>query len=230
MSHNKSSKVKLVFLDRDGVINEFPGNGRYVTKAKDFHFIPGALEGIRQLTEAGYTIFVVSNQAGVGKGLFTKAKLDLITKKMLKTVRESGGRIKKVFYSIKKSNAGCPMRKPQIGAVIKAMEILGKDLRTAKNAYFIGDTEVDIQTGKNIGCKTIFVLSGREDVLYMRRWDDVEPDYIVRDLLEASKLITGNGQAQIIKKRSKLARIITNRRRRKVGGINLGRRSTDKRK
>ena len=68
--------MKLVFLDRDGVINEFPGNGRYVTRCQDFHFIPGALEAIRNLTKSGYTIFVVSNQAGVGKGLFTKKKLD----------------------------------------------------------------------------------------------------------------------------------------------------------
>jgi len=222
--------MKLVFLDRDGVINEFPGNGRYVTKVKDFHFIPGSLEAIKNLTDSGYTIFVVSNQAGVGKGVFTKDKLDKITKKMMDGVRRSGGKIKKVFYSIKRSDSGCKMRKPEIGSIQKAMKLLNKSIHAAKNGYFVGDTETDILTGKNIGCKTIFVLSGREDVMYMRRWDDVEPDYIVRDLLEASKLITGNGKAEIIKKRSKLARVITNKRRRKVGGMNMGRRSTDSRR
>lgn len=222
--------MKLVFLDRDGVINEFPGNGRYVTKVKDFYFIPGALEAIRHLTQAGYTIFVVSNQAGVGKGLFTRKRLEQITKKMLDGIRAYGGRIKKVFYSIKRSDEGCMMRKPQIGSIKKAMALLNRNMRSARKAYFVGDTEVDIKTGKNIGCKTIFVLSGREDVLYMRRWDDVEPDYIVRDLLEASKLITGQEEVEIINKRSKLARVITNSRRRKIGGINLGRRSTDRRK
>ena len=222
--------MKLVFLDRDGVINEFPGNGRYVTTCRDFHFIPGALEAIRNLTKAGYTIFVVSNQAGVSKGLFTKKKLDQITRKMLREVRRSGGRIKKVFYSIRRSDEGCPMRKPATGSIKKAMQLLNANMRSARKAYFVGDTEVDIQTGKNIGCKTIFVLSGREDVLYMRRWDDVAVDYIVRDLLEASKLITGNGKVQIIRKRSKLARIIVNKRRRKIGGINLGRRLTDRRR
>jgi D-glycero-D-manno-heptose 1,7-bisphosphate phosphatase len=222
--------MKVVFLDRDGVINEFPGNGRYVTKVKDFHFIPGALQAIRELTTAGYTIFVISNQAGVGKGLFTKKKLDLITRKMLEGIKASGGRIRKVFYSIQRSDSGDPMRKPRIGSIKKAMKLLNKDLRAARKGYFVGDTEVDILTGKNIGCRTIFVLSGREDVLYMRRWDDIEPDYIVKDLLEASKLITGNGKAQVISKRSKLARIITNKRRRIIGGINLGRRAGDKRK
>ena len=63
--------MNVVFLDRDGVINQFPGNGNYVTKVKEFHFIPGSLDAIRELTEMGYTIFIISNQAGVGKGLFT---------------------------------------------------------------------------------------------------------------------------------------------------------------
>ena len=121
------------------------------------------------------------------------------------------------------------MRKPRLGSIEKAMKMLKKSMKDARKGYFVGDTEIDIQTGINIGCKTIFVLSGREDVMYMRRWDDVEPDYIVKDLLEASKLITGLGEAQIIGKRSKLARVITNKRRRKVGGINLGRRSGDNR-
>jgi len=222
--------MKIVFLDRDGVINEFPGNGRYVTKVKDFYFIPGALEAIGNLTRAGYTIFVVSNQAGVSKGLFTQKKLDMITRKMLKGVKAAGGRIRKVFYSIQTRDAGDPMRKPNTGSIKKAMQLLKRGMRDARYGYFVGDTEVDILTGKNAGCKTIFVLSGREDVLYMRRWDDIEPDYIVKDLLEASKLITGNGEAQIIGKRSKLARILTNKRRRKIGGINMGRRAGDTRK
>jgi D-glycero-D-manno-heptose 1,7-bisphosphate phosphatase len=219
--------MKCIFLDRDGVINEFPGNGRYVTKVKDLYFIPGALEALRILTKEGFTIFVISNQAGVGKGVFTKQKLDQITKKMLNDVKKAGGKIKKVYYSIKKSDEGCHMRKPNIGSIRLALKSVGKDLRAAKKTYFIGDTEADIKAGRNAGCKTIFVLSGREDCLYMRRWDDVEPDYIVKDLLEATKLVTGNGKAMIIKKHSKMAQVITNKRRRKIGGINLKRRSTD---
>ena len=121
---------------------------------------------------------------------------------------------------------GCPDRKPNIGLIKKAMRMLGKNIRSARHGYFVGDTEIDIKTGKNADCKTIFVLSGREDMYYMRRWDDVEPDYIVKDLLEASKLITGKGKVKIIKKNSKIARLRDNRRRRKQG-INLMRRSTD---
>lgn len=181
--------MKVVFLDRDGVINKFPGNGKYVTRCEDFHFIPGSLEAIRRLTEEGYTIFVASNQAGVGKGIFTKMKLDQITRKMLRGVERNGGRIKEVIYSVRRSDEGCQFRKPNIGSVRLGMEILNKSLASAKHAYFIGDTESDIKTGHNAGCKTIFVLSGREDRVYMRRWDDVKPDFIAENLLEASKIV-----------------------------------------
>ncbi len=224
----KDKKLKIVFLDRDGVINEFPGNGRYVTKVKDFHFIPGSLDAIRQLTEEGYTLFVISNQAGVGKGLFTQKKLEQITKKMLEGIKKAGGKIRKVYYATARSDEGSPDRKPGIGLIKKAMKLLGKDMRLARQAYFVGDTESDIQAGKNANMKTIFVLSGREDCVYMRRWDDVVPDYIFKNLLEATKLITGKGgEPHIIKPYSKLAKRKTNRVRRKEG-IHYRRRYSDR--
>jgi len=116
--------MKVVFLDRDGVINKFPGNGKYVTKVKDFHFIPGSREAIRDLSEAGYTLFVVSNQAGIGKGIFTRDKLDRITKKMLTGVEKIGGKIRKVYYSVAKSTDNCDMRKPRIGSIRRGLKLI----------------------------------------------------------------------------------------------------------
>jgi len=182
--------MKIVFLDRDGVINKFPGNGNYVTLVKEFQFLPGSLEAIRLLTEQGYTIFVVSNQAGVGKGIFSKDKLKKITAKMMREIKKSGGKIKRVYYSTSKSDAGCEYRKPNIGSIRKAFESLKKPLQIAKKTYFVGDTETDIQAGHNAGCKTIFVLSGREDKSYLKRKWSVMPDFIANDLLEATKIIT----------------------------------------
>ena len=184
-------RVKVVFLDRDGVINEFPGNGNYVTKVKDFHFIPGSLESIRRLTEEGFVIFVVSNQAGVGKGVYTKQKLEHINRNMLRAVQKHGGKIKRVFYCTHRSDAGCDCRKPAIGNIRKAFELVDKPLSLARKTYFVGDTEGDIETGVNAGCKTIFVLSGREDRRHLRGWA-VKPDYVVRDLSEAVKIIINN--------------------------------------
>ncbi len=180
--------MKVVFLDRDGVINKFPGNGLYVTKVGDFHFIPRSLEALKRLTDAGYYIFVVSNQAGVGKGVFSQQKLDQITAHMLKHVEAKGAMIDKVFYCTCKSSDACNCRKPRIGNIVEALESIDHTIDDARNAYFVGDTEGDIKAGQNAGCKTIFALSGREDLKYMQRWD-VRPDYIVKDLYEATELI-----------------------------------------
>ena len=179
--------MKVVFLDRDGVINEFPGNGKYVTKVKDFHFIPGAREAIRDLTDYGYTVFIASNQAGVGKGIFTQKKLDQITAHMLKGIEKAGGRIRDVYYSVSPDRS-CQYRKPNIGSVKEGLKSIRKTLDHASKAFFVGDTEVDIQAGHNAGCKTIFVLSGREDRRKMRKWR-VKPDFIAKDLREAGRII-----------------------------------------
>jgi D-glycero-D-manno-heptose 1,7-bisphosphate phosphatase len=180
--------MKVVFLDRDGVINEFPGDGLYVTKVKDFHFIPRSLDALKRLTEAGYNIFVVSNQAGVGKGVYSKKKLDQITAHMMKHVTEHGAKIDEVLYCTCKSSDACNCRKPRLGNIIKALELIDKTIDDAPHAYFVGDTEVDVKAGTNAGCKTIFVLSGREDCEYMKRWD-VRPDFIAEDLYDAVDII-----------------------------------------
>ena len=180
--------MKLVFLDRDGVINRFPGDGEYVTRVKDFQFLPGALQAIRKLTEHGYTLFVISNQAGVAKGLMTQDKLNRITKKLLVGVERAGGKIEGVYYSIKKNGDGCPYRKPNIGSVQLALKSVGKNMRAAKKAFFIGDARSDIQTGVNAGCRTIFVLTGKEKKSAVKKWD-VSPDYVAKDLSEAAEII-----------------------------------------
>ena len=202
-----STKVpKVVFLDRDGVINEFPGHGKYVTKLKEFQFIDGSLEAIRRLTEQGYQIFIVSNQAGVGKGWFTKNKLDHITRNMISAVEKHGGRIKRAYYCVHRSNAGCDCRKPAIGNILKAYELLKQPIKLAKDAFFIGDTEGDMKAGKNAGCKTIFVLSGMENRRYLRYWT-VKPDYVVKNLLEATEIVlNGNGSSV---KRSAISKNLT---------------------
>jgi D-glycero-D-manno-heptose 1,7-bisphosphate phosphatase len=189
--NNVSDKEnKIVFLDRDGVINVFPGNGNYVTKVKNFQFLPRSLDAIRMLTEAGYTIFVVSNQAGVGRGIFSQDKLNRINRKMLEGVEKSGGRIRKVYYCTHRPDAGCSCRKPDIGSVRRALKSMDLPLDSARNSYFVGDTKQDIETGYNAGCKTIFVLSGRENRKYMKGWI-VKPDYIVKDLYDVAKIVCG---------------------------------------
>lgn len=186
---------KIVFLDRDGVINRFPGHGLYVTKVKDFHLLPGSLEAIRLLTEAGCSIFVVSNQAGVSKGVYSRNKLERINRKMMSAVKKSGGKIKRTFYCIHRPTDNCNCRKPRTGSLEKAFRILKRSPKKKTDAFFVGDTQNDIIAGKNAGCTTISVLSGKDDRRALRKWK-VQPEYITKDLLDATKIILGKDRGK----------------------------------
>ncbi len=187
---------KIIFIDRDGVINQDPmaANTRkeYITDWPEFHFLPGVLEALKRLTKNGYKIIIVSNQAGVGKGIYTKDKLDEITKNMLREIEAAGGKIHSVQYCIHTKEDNCDCRKPNTGLFKKAIEGLSVDFT---NTYFIGDTKRDILAGKKIGCRTILVLSGKtKDKSKVSGWE-IKPDVIAKDLNEAVNGIIMEGEA-----------------------------------
>ena len=192
--------MKIVFLDRDGVINQFPGNGNYVTKVSSFHFIEGSLESICQLTEAGFNIFVISNQAGVGKGVYSKRKLDHITRNMVRDVKAAGGKISKVYYCTHRSDAECKCRKPGIANIEKALKAEGGRVDLERRVFFVGDTKSDILTGFNARCQTILVLSGRAKRKDVKSWG-IKPDHIVSNLAAATKIILEHHAKKIKKKK-----------------------------
>jgi len=173
--------MKAIFLDRDGVINRDPGFGDYIKTWAEFEFLPGAIEAIKKLNKNGYEIFVISNQAGVGRGLYSQDALDEITKNMLKEIEMQGGRIRWISYCTHRTDAGCDCRKPKTGMIRKATKGLGIDF---KDTYFIGDSRLDIGAGKNAGCKTILLLTGKEDPAGARDWPH-KPDFVKKDLKEA---------------------------------------------
>jgi len=177
--------MRVVFLDRDGVINKYPGDRAYVTSLRKFKFLPGAKKAIALLSEAGYKIFIASNQAGIGGGVYSQRTLDKITTYMLLEIKKAGGHIDKAYYCIHHKKAGCSCRKPRPGMVKKAVREFGIN---PKGAYFIGDTIRDIHTAHNAGCKSILVFSGKEKLNNMDEWD-VVPDLVFRDLLEAAKYL-----------------------------------------
>lgn len=174
--------MRAIFLDRDGVISKNATSpSGYVTKWEEFHFIAGSKKAIKKLTEAGFVIFIISNQGGVSKGIFTKKDLSRITKRMLKEIKEAGGKIKSVNYCIHKDEDNCSCRKPKTGLFKKATKGLRVNF---KKAYFIGDAEKDIQAGKKVGCKTILVLSGKSKLKDKNNWQ-IKPDYVAKNLLDA---------------------------------------------
>ncbi|TRZ49655.1 HAD family hydrolase [bacterium] len=179
------NKIKAIFLDRDGVINRYPGDTKYVTAWKDFRFLPGAKQAIAKLYAAGFKLFIVSNQAGVGKGIYSQKKLDLITANMLRQIREAKGRIERVYCCVHRPEDNCACRKPKAGAIHLIAEKYPLDL---KKSFFIGDTGRDIKTAHAAGCKSIMVLCGKEKLSRRPRWE-AQPDFIFKNLLEAADFI-----------------------------------------
>jgi len=178
--------MKVVFLDRDGVINKYPGDRQYVTSLKKFKFLPNAKKAIALLSRRGYKIFVASNQAGVGKGTYSQKTLDAITAKMLADIRKEGGNIAKVYYCTHRKDAGCVCRKPKPGILKKAAKEFKFSL---KGTYFIGDTIRDIFTAHAAKAKSILVLAGKEKKANQKNWK-AKPDFVFKDLLAAAKFLT----------------------------------------
>jgi len=179
-------RTKMIFIDRDGVINKDPGGWTkysYVTELKDLRFIPGALKALKILNRNGIKVIVISNQAGVGKGYFSEEKLAEVNAKMLDEISRHGGRIEEVYYCIHKDEDNCRCRKPKTGLLDDAVR---KYHINPSETYFIGDSNVDVIAGRRIGAKTVFVLSGKTPLEEMKRWNE-RPDYVFRDLLEAVK-------------------------------------------
>jgi histidinol-phosphate phosphatase family protein len=179
--------MRVIFLDRDGVINEYPGDRKFVTSWEEFKFIPKSLEALTRLTKAGFNIFVISNQSGISKGIYSQKSLDDITLRMSVEAKRHNAKIK-VFYCTHKEEDSCNCRKPRIGLIKRALESIGLDKIDLNSTFLIGDSIRDIQTGKNAGLKTILVLSGKEKLDNKNDWQ-VSPDFIARNLNEAVDLV-----------------------------------------
>jgi D-glycero-D-manno-heptose 1,7-bisphosphate phosphatase len=147
--------TKAVFLDRDGVINKKPPKGDYVTCWEDFKFLPRVDEAIAQLNRAGFYVIVVTNQRCIAKGLMTVAQLETIHQRMSKSLAERGARIDAIYYCPHEMKPICRCRKPAPGMFVDAARDYGIELPAS---WMIGDSDIDIEAGKNAGCKTARLL------------------------------------------------------------------------
>ena len=182
---------KVIFIDRDGVINRDPGGWTehsYVTKWEEFFFIDGSIEALKRLKEAGYKICVVSNQAGISKGYFTQEDLNKLSERILEEIEKEGGKIDELYYCTHHDKDNCECRKPKTGLIEQAIRKKDVDL---KNTFIIGDSIRDIEAGKRMGMKTIFVLSGKTPQSKMKDWH-VQPDCTKKNSLEAVEWILNN--------------------------------------
>jgi len=171
-------QVRAVFIDRDGTIND---NGMgYIYKIEDFKFLPGAIEALQAFSKTDYYIIIVTNQSGIGRGLYTGSDFIKLNEWFLHTLEGYGIRIDKVYFCPHAPDEGCPCRKPNIGMLTKAVDEFGISLN---DSWVIGDDPKDIIMGRMANTKTIKI--GKK----MPRKMKLEPNYYAVNLKEAAKLI-----------------------------------------
>ena len=177
-----NDKIRVIFLDRDGVINEFPGDSKYVNNRQEFKFISGSIEGIKKLDKCGFKIAIISNQAGVSKGLYSRKDLEEINDEIITQLENKGVKISGIYYCTHHPGDGCDCRKPKVGLLRRAISDLGVK---PDETFFIGDSFKDMRAALNFKAKSILVLSGKEKVSNRSEWE-FEPDYVFENLCVAA--------------------------------------------
>lgn len=148
--------MKLIVLDRDGVINQDLEGP--VTSPEQWQPIEGSLEAIARLSQAGFQIAVTTNQSGIARGLLTVDTLHQINKKMLEQVVQAGGRIDTVVFCPHSESDECDCRKPSPGMLYTLSERLGVELNTVS---VVGDSLRDVQAAMAAACQPILVKTGK---------------------------------------------------------------------
>jgi D-glycero-D-manno-heptose 1,7-bisphosphate phosphatase len=171
---------KAAFLDRDGVINrKAPKEDEYVTRWEEIEILPGVPQAIALLNLADFRVILVSNQRSVAKGLITAAELDFLHQRMCDELAGAGAIIHGVYYCPHELYPPCSCRKPQPGLLFEAARTHDIELATS---WMIGDSDRDVEAGKNAGCRTIRLLRANEI-------GNGNADAVARSLLEATRLI-----------------------------------------
>jgi D-glycero-D-manno-heptose 1,7-bisphosphate phosphatase len=148
--------MKLVILDRDGVIN-FDSN-HFIKNPSEWKPIPGSLEAIAELNQAGFRVALATNQSGISRGLLDMSTLNAIHDKMHRALAQLGGRIDALFYCPHANEHLCDCRKPKSGMMEEIAKRFGTDL---DGVPVVGDSLRDLQAGVPLGCKPILVRTGK---------------------------------------------------------------------
>ncbi|BCJ88420.1 D-glycero-alpha-D-manno-heptose-1,7-bisphosphate 7-phosphatase [Effusibacillus dendaii] len=142
---------RAVFLDRDGVINDAR---RPVNNPDDFVLLPGVGKAVKRLNDAGFHVYVVTNQGGVGLGYMTEEDLRQVHEKMVHELAKDGAVIEDIRYCAHKPQAGCRCRKPEAGMILNLAKQNGIDLT---QSVIVGDRDFDMEAGRRAGTRTVFI-------------------------------------------------------------------------
>ncbi len=148
--------MKLIILDRDGVINE--DSDAYIKSPEEWHPIPGSLEAIAALNRAGWRVVIASNQSGLGRGLFDMDTLTRIHARMQEALAEVGGHVEAIFFCPHAPDDHCDCRKPRPGLLEDIARRLHQPL---KGVPVIGDSLRDLQAAEAVDARPILVRTGK---------------------------------------------------------------------
>lgn len=164
--------MRAVFLDRDGVLNKSVGK-RPPNNQEELQLFPKVGQAIKKLNDAGYKVFVVTNQGGVGLGYMRADTLEEIHDRLRREVAEQGGHIKGIAACTHRPHDNCSCRKPNPGMLL---DLANEHRIELAKSFMVGDRESDIEAGERAGTRTVFIGSNPE----------CEPDYIAPNLWEAT--------------------------------------------
>jgi len=186
----KEGKRRAVFVDRDGTLNV---NIDYLSDPAGYQLYPGVAEGLRMLRQAGYFLVVITNQSGIGRGLFTEEALERVHGRMRELLAREGASIDALYFCPHRPDEGCACRKPGTALFERAAREHGIELG---RSFVIGDMGLDIEAGRRMGARTALVPEPRNrdrTLKEMEGWG-FRPDFIGPDFLSAVRWILDAGK------------------------------------
>lgn len=194
----KTNNTRAVFLDRDGVINELlfhqeMGIIETPFTVNQFKLKKNTGKAVSLMNRLGFKTIIASNQPGIAMRHFSSKTLEAINLKMIQSLAKDKAHLDGIFYCLHHPAKGfgalkkkCACRKPKPGLLFQAAKLFNLDL---KKSYMVGDSILDVQAGKAAGCKTILLAHLKCDLCHLMAKRGIKPDYLVKDLLSAARLI-----------------------------------------
>ena len=186
MTNTAEKKRRVVFLDRDGVINR--DSPLYIKRWEEFEFLPRSIEAIRRLNENGFEIIVITNQSAIGRRFITAETLEGMHRRMLEQIRRQGGDVLDIFYCPHRPEDNCDCRKPRPGLIQQACR---RHTVRAAESIMAGDSAKDIECARNAGCAAAVLVKTGNGISAKTELDrkNVPIDYVAEDLYGAAEWI-----------------------------------------
>jgi histidinol-phosphate phosphatase family protein len=175
---------KAVFLDRDGTINE---EVDYLSRAEDFHMLPGVAEAIRMLRQHDWRIVVVTNQSVIARGYYTQEDVAAIHTRMAQELAEAGTSVDAIYVCPHRPDDNCRCRKPGTLLFEQAAQALDIDLAAS---VIVGDKLSDLLAATKLRCRSVLVLTGHGAThVHLLDTQQFQPDHVADDLIGAARWI-----------------------------------------